>query len=170
MIHTFLRRWWVTNRLYHLTRHYFGNNMPKEDFTAWMVGLDIRHHVTSWYTGTTQRNKLTGWITSLLLNARKKIPDIQIRDVEKILDECQDRGWINCRDSNHVFVTTVGLEIYSLSYLVFGHEYARKIWTAILAGLVVWYIGWRVERIVPNQPLQLEPLQIRLEYPSIKAN
>ncbi len=167
MLRTFLRRWWITNRLYHLTRHHFGNNMPKEDFTAWMVGLDISHHVASWYTGRTRRDKITELITPRLLDLdskKKRIPDIQIRELNKILEECSECGWINCRDGNHIFVTTTGLEIYSVSYLLFGHEYARKIWTAILAGLVIWYVGWKVERVLPEQPLQVEPIKIQIEY------
>ena len=132
-----------------------------------MVGFDIRHHVASWYTGRTQRDKITGWVTSILLD--KKIVDLQTRELNKILDECMDCGWVNCRDSNHIFVTTTGLEVYSISYLVFGHEYARKIWTAIMASLVVWYIGWKVENIVPKQPLQIEPVKVQVEYIQPKA-
>ena len=81
MIKTYLRRWWVLNRLFYFSTHYHKMIAPQDDFLQWMVGLDISSKVTSWYTGTTQTGWFHNWITWRFYNSKSSKKGIPIEQL-----------------------------------------------------------------------------------------
>ncbi len=147
MIITFFRRWWVTNRLYHFCKKRFRACAPEDDFADWMVGLDISSRMAQWYLDALPSSSyIHSHIRDILLTS--KIIDLQRTELKRIITECRHIGWIS-NPAHEIEVSPSGLEKYSVSYLIFGHDYARKIWTAVIAGLVIWYLTDRVKDIVP---------------------
>ena len=58
-----------------------------------------------------------------------------------------------------------GREVYGWSYIIFGNDYAKTIWTAIIAGLVIWYASWRLEAIFPDAPQKIQIEYINTSQP-----
>lgn len=160
MIKTFLRRWWILNRLFHFSKHFFGMVAPVDHFLEWMVGLDISIRVPPWYRGKTQIGRFHRWLTWKLYNssaARKHevLPGPQMTELKNLISECVQQKLINMPSGNNIELSPVGLEQYSVTYLIFGHDYAKKIWTGIIVGLVVWYATDRIQDTIP-QTLKIE--------------
>jgi len=63
--------------------------------------------------------------------------------------------------SDYLCLSPRGNEVYPISYLWLTSDPAQKVWTAVLAGLVIWFATWRVEQIIPD-----EPQRIQVEYVS----
>lgn len=162
MIVTFLRRWWVTNRLQLLTKKTGIIWILEEDFVSWVLGSSLNEQARPqwWY----QEAPEPSWVNSLVLSRllyEKKSQQKKESEIRNIISECQQVGFIKENsDEQHIKVDTRGAEIYSWTYLVWGHDYARKIWTAVIAGLVVLFIINQISDIEP-QKVQVEVIQIK---------
>mgnify|MGYP001599713740 FL=1 len=142
---TFLRRWWLLNRLFHFSKHHFGMVAPLDQFLEWMVGLDIYNRKTSWYTGSTKVGKLHQWVTWKLYNstAAKKVkilPDTQVRELRQLINEMKAKKLIE-NDGSNVALSPIGLEQYAVSYIFFGSYYGKKTITRIIEwGIPILFI------------------------------
>lgn len=165
MIKTSLRCWWLLNRLFHFSKYHFGMVAPIDQFLNWMVGLDITNSNPSWYKGSTKCGKFHRWFTWKLYNSEaakiaKILPDTQIRELRGLISECIDKKLVNRISGNSsIQLTYLGLEQYSISYLIFGHDYARKIWTGVIVAVVGWFIISQIKGIEP------QVIQVKLEQP-----
>lgn len=66
--------------------------------------------------------------------------------MKKVINECTKIGWIDAaQTSNKIRVSPYGLEMHSVSYLIFGHDYARKVWTGVIVAVVGWFIIYTME-------------------------
>jgi len=153
---TFLRRWWITNRLYCFTRKTGAVWVDDRHFIDWLLGRKIVDPPNYWHSEPPRYNWIHKQGLSRLLDF--KTEDTQLTELRNLIDECLDKevGYIKeervsygKRIGRQLMVGIRGLEIYPVSYLIFGHYYARTIWTGIIVGLVVWFIVDRVQNITP---------------------
>lgn len=166
---TFLQRWWVINRLDQFCTEkggiVWGN---EEDFIRYLRDLitDKSQDPNPTYPIRFPYSWIGNIKDDLLL-------DVKIRN---LIHVCSDKeiGYrliisehINKNDSGsgHALrLSSLGQERYSWTYIVFGTEAGKKIWTGILNGLVVgllvWYATERFQKVVP-------PV-IQIQYPTQK--
>jgi hypothetical protein len=156
MIKTFLRRWYLLNNLYHYKRRRNNEDWAeKAEFLRWITGqkLDTPPH---WYIYIKPRTFFVHfYVLDYLLNIKKsEVKEAntskRVKELEKVVEECSGQGtrWIDKEGSNKITLSPKGMEIYSVSYLIFGNDYARKIWIGIVVALVVWFVTDRVKSVV----------------------
>ncbi|HEC64765.1 MAG TPA: hypothetical protein ENI23_05705 [bacterium] len=162
MIKSFLRRWIITNILYHFCRVTEREWIQERDFIDWVLGYGINENAPLWWYQNLPKKvgKIKNWLLDWLLNT--KLRTKRTSEIHNIISECGDVGYIKEHQNGtdvEIMVDTRGLEIYSVSYLILGHDYARKIWTGVIVGLVIWFTIDRIESITPPT-IQIEYVQI----------
>jgi len=162
---TFLQRWKVLNALYHLTKHRDGQVWVAEhDLCEWIAGTDIRTHRGKTTFFENSRYRFSYFLfrvrdhAELYQKIRNVIYDCEHVDPVLIRRTKGDNGI-----SDHLCLSPRGNEVYAISYFWLTSVPAQKVWTAILAGLVIWFTTWRVEQIIPTQP---QKVQIELSQPT----
>lgn len=155
---TFLQRWKVVNALYHLARK---RDMvvwvPEHDLCAWISGTDLATHVGP----DTNLDRLTFRFWYFFF--RVKDHEQLYQKIRNIIYDCEniEPKWIKRTKgdngiSDHISLSPRGNEVYAFSYLWLTSGPAQKVWTAILAGLVVAFATWRIEQIIPTEPQKVQ--------------
>ncbi len=178
---TYLRRWWLVNRLYHFTRVIGNKFVDKNLFVRWMVGEEISTIPDVWYSPPPTYNLIHKLGTKFLMGKKKRALEI-----DRLIEECANDqvAWVSkpqdfvFKDpltsqevtipSNNIAVSVAGLEVYAVSNLVglfFGNGWVRTIGTGITIALIVWYVTDRVKEVVPTQPTKI---QVEYIQPGLK--
>lgn len=152
---TYLHRWFVINRLYHLTRKRGGVVWVEEhDLCAWLSGQDIETHggadtvldrikfrLAYWFFGVKNHSKLYNKISNVVAHC-----------------ESSEVNWIKSSKGNdavskYIALSPKGEENYALSSLIFGDiSNIRKLVLAVLLipAVAHWLpaiLGWLVKII-----------------------
>lgn len=144
---TYLRRWWIINRLYHFIAERGGERWFKEsDFCAWIGGTDLKTELAFDASGNFRTNNVS-WlyrkILSLLYNARNY--NTLFSEIRNDLQQCADKQWIKRENQNgvvYVNLDTIGMEKYAVSSLVgivLGNEYVKKFLFWAIPFIVLWF-------------------------------
>lgn len=165
----YLHRWKVANALHHLGRkHGMVVWVPEYQLCAWVSGIDMKTHIgieTSWEK---LRYKFWYWYFKVENHDQlfQKIHNV-LYDMEHI-----EPAWIRRTKgddgiSDQVALSPRGNEIYAFSHLWLTSEPALKVWTAVLAGLLIWFATERVGNITSHDPIRIEPIEVEVEvvYP-----
>lgn len=159
----FMQRWWVANRL-----HKF--SIIKGADLGPVVWVDENEFIRYCRNLVTTQHTDAGPMLPLkpLYKYITELPhDLTLDSVlRNLIDECSDpadginylvreRATRNQTDY-HLRLSARGRDVYPLSYLFFRTEYSRKIWTAVIAGLVIWYASWRIEHAFPDTPQKIQ--------------
>lgn len=145
---TFLQRWWITNRFHKFTR--LNKDIvwvKKQDFISYIKNIVVSTKKSS--DNTTQLVKWPyRWIGEVkddliidqkIANLMDELSDPK-NDINYFVSTDLTGGQLYSGSNDTLRLSSRGREIYGISYLLFGHEYARKIWTFIIASLIVFQL------------------------------
>lgn len=161
----YLHRWKVANALYHLGRRYeMVVWVPEYQLCAWISGVDMKTH-----TGPDtflERLRYAFWYRYFKVKNHdqlfQKIHNI-LYDMEHIQPAWVKRTKGDDGISDYVALAPRGNEVYAFSHLWLTCDPAQKIWTAALAGMVIFFATERISDIPQQQSVEV---QVRLEYPT----
>lgn len=155
MIKTFLRRWYVINRLYSIRKKYKKayRKPDKIELIFWVLGTDLRSLPTLTDKDSAPRKrKISPFIFWLF---EEDAFDDAYKSVEETIEDCQSENtnlivkpMANYGYNYQMKLTAKGREQYGLTYLIFGHEYARKLWMAVMFFIVALLIINQMEAMV----------------------
>lgn len=152
--------------MFHFSKHHHGMAAPLEVFLSWMVGVDIRNSVTNWYTGITYRGRFHEWFTWQLYNSgsarkNKLVHDTRLRELRALLAECLERKLINQTTGNYIELSSIGLEQYSISYIL-GKKILGNAWIkAIGVSVITVFTGYLITTYVLKE---IKTTVIELRY------
>lgn len=197
MFKTFFRRWYLLNNLYHYyrRRHNLLGWAEESEFLNWVAGqpLEIPKHWVRYTPPKTGRVHL--FILDFLLGIKKtSIPEARVMDRMKklklVMDEIAENGedWLKRMSEVYrepIRLTPLGFKVYSVSYIIFGHDYAKRVWTGLIITGIGVYLTGRISEVtkpfsiteqkqveifrrclntIPNEVLQnLENLKVNIE-------
>lgn len=166
MFKTFLQRWWIINRLHRFCVENKG--------IVWANEQRFIKYLKEIVTDKSKPNNIVNSIRFPYFWIGEIKDDLLLyQKLMNLIDECSDTtegvGLIfkKPNNKNHPLgeqdlrLTSLGRERYSVSYIIFGTDYAKTIWTGLIVGLVVWYTTYRIESILPKNPatIQVEYVQ-----------
>ena len=159
---TYLRRWWLINRLYHLIRKRDGKVWLKEsDLCAWIGGTNLETELAFDNAGNFSINKASWFYRQFLrwLYDSKNYDDLY-QQIRNVVHECEDKEWIKKHiDGGTTFINldTTGRERYpvtSLIGLVFGNSYIKTIILGIIMIFLTNYITNNIINSVNRNSVQ----------------
>lgn len=152
MFKSFFRRWLILNTLYHLCSKTNLIWVNEDDFIDYSIGNSLKSsNSPAWlYKDVSIIGNFRKWLIFKFLNSKDNLV-YQKSELRNVISECDEKYYIKyTNNETEIMLSTLGMDIYSVSYLIFGHDYAKKIWTGILVGLVVWWTSYRIENIEPQ--------------------
>ena len=145
---TYLRRWWILNRLYYFLKSKGGGVRwaKKRHFKLYVSGLKDQDKLWDEKGNMIEMPKPFIYRFPLsYISDTKNYDDLSI-EIDNLIQECEDKKWIKTyieKTTGEVFLNldTMGRERYSVLSLLLGNEYSKPVFIAIIILLTSYFVS-----------------------------